>query len=126
MTAFEKQARIEKLFKENLNDFFDELIQQYPQEGDLLIMRFFLSEQIPMQDLMNQFIRYVLPLRTAIANRDETFFLERDNIFGASPKDKVVQFKNLYLGMNADDRLVLFEWFDCFVKLADEYVLTMK
>lgn len=126
MTVFEEQARIEKLFKDYLNDFFDELIQQYPQEGDLLIMRFFLSEQTPMEELLKQFIRYVLPLRSAIANRDETFFLERDNIFGTSPKDKVVQFKNLYLGMSKEDRLILFEWFDCFVKLADEYLLTMQ
>lgn len=126
MNALEKQVSLMNMFKENMTDFFDELIQQYPKEGDLLIMRFFLSEQIPMETLMNQFIHFVLPLRSAIANRDEKFFLEQENIFGASPKDKVIQFKNLYLGMNKDDQLVLFEWFDSFIAIADQYVLTLK
>lgn len=122
----EQQISIMNAFKENMTDFFDELIQQYPQEQDLLIMRFFLSEQIPMETLMSQFIRFVLPLRDAVTNRDESFFLERDNIFGSSPKDKVIQFKNLYLGMGKEDRLVLFVWFDSFVAIADQYVLTLK
>lgn len=125
-TKLEQQINIMNAFKENMTDFFDELIEQYPSEEDLLIMRFFLSEQIPMETLLTQFIRHVLPLRQAISKRDESFFLENENIFGTSPKDKVIRFKNLYLGMNKEDRVVLFQWFDSFIAIADQYIVTLK
>ena len=42
-------------FKTQLIAFFDELIGQFPQEGDLVVVRLFLANQIPIQDVMNVF-----------------------------------------------------------------------
>ena len=47
---------------------------------------------------------------------------ENENIFGASPKDKVIHFKKLYLSMGKEDRLTLWAWFDSFILLAEKYV----
>jgi hypothetical protein len=117
----ERQVELMTLFKKNLLEFFDDLIEQYPQEADLIMYRFFLSEQIPVESLMERFIKFVLPHRAEIAERNENFFIANDNIFGSSPKDKVIHFKNLYLGMNRENRETLFEWFDSFLMLVDKY-----
>jgi hypothetical protein len=117
----ERQVEIMCLFKKSLIEFFDDLIEQYPQEADLIMYRFFLSEQIPVEALMTRFIQFVLPHRQKIVARDETFFISNDNIFGSSPKDKVIHFKNLYLGMNQENRETLFQWFDSFLLLVDKY-----
>lgn len=117
----ERQVEIMTLFKKNLIEFFDDLIEQYPQEADLIMFRFFLSEQIPVETLMQRFIQYVLPHRQKIISRDEAFFISNDNIFGSSPKEKVIHFKNLYIGMNAENREMLFQWFDSFLMLVDKY-----
>jgi hypothetical protein len=117
----EKQVEIMMLFKKNLLEFFDDLIEQYPHEADLIMYRFFLSEQIPIESLMSRFIEFVLPHRDEIEGRNENFFIANENIFGSSPKDKVIHFKTLYLGMNKENRETLFQWFDSFLMLVDKY-----
>ena len=117
----EKQVELLVLFKKTMIEFLDELIEQFDQEGDLIVLRFFLSEQIPLETILLQFNNYVYPMKDMIKNRDEKFFLERDNIFGASPKDKVIHFKDLYLKMSPDDRFTLWTWFDTFIMISDKY-----
>ena len=39
--------------KTQLISFFDELIGQFPQEGDLVVVRLFLANQIPIQSIMD-------------------------------------------------------------------------
>lgn len=117
-----QQVEAMGLFKKNMMDFFDDLIEQYPEEGDLIVIRFFLAEQTPVETMMQQFIKTVLPNRHHIKNRDETFFLENENVFGSSPKDKVIHFKSLYLRMDKAERSVLWDWFQSFVVLADNYL----
>ena len=117
----DRQVEIMTLFKKNLLEFFDDLIEQYPREADLIMYRFFLSEQIPVESLMERFVTFVLPHRSEVETRNEKFFIANDNIFGSSPKDKVIHFKNLYLGMNEENRLTLFQWFDSFLLLVDKY-----
>jgi hypothetical protein len=126
MSNFQRQIDIMEVFKRNMMEFIDELVEQYPKEGDLIVIRFFLSEQTPTETLIQQFISRVLPHRERIEKRNEIFFIENDNIFGASPKDKVLHFKKLYITMNNDDRKTLWSWFDSFVSLADKYVATCK
>ena len=110
------------LFKKNMMEFFDDLIEQYPEEGDLIVIRFFLAEQTPVEIMINRFIDVVLPNRQHIKEQNEVFFLQNENIFGASPKDKVVHFKQLYLRMDEEERQVLWAWFQSFVVLADNYL----
>lgn len=117
----EKQVELLVLFKKTMIEFLDELIEQFDQEGDLIVLRFFLSEQIPLETIMNQFNSYVYPMKDMIKNRDEKFFLERDNIFGSSPKDKVIHFKELYMKMAKDDRVTLWTWFDTFIMICEKY-----
>ena len=45
----------------NLKEFLDDLLETLPEEEDLLIMRIFLIEQLPIDILINQINGYVLP-----------------------------------------------------------------
>lgn len=121
MDQLEKEIEILNLLKKNMIDFIDELITQFEEEGDLIVMRFFMTEQIPVDEIMSRFIKYVYPFKDKICNKDESFFLENDNIFGSSPKDKVIHFKELYLQMPEDDRQTLWAWFSCFIRICDRY-----
>jgi hypothetical protein len=121
MESLQKELELLQLFKTNMIDFLDELIQQFEEEGDLMVMRFFLSEQVPVELLMKQFHKFVMPHKELIRTKNEQFFLEHDNIFGSSPKDKVVHFKQLYLKMANEDRDTLWAWFKSFISICDKW-----
>jgi hypothetical protein len=122
MDQLEKEIEILKLLQKNMIEFLDELVGQFEEEGDLIVMRFFIAEQISIEDIMKQFITYVYPYKDKISNKDESFFLENKNVFGSSPQDKVIHFKRLYLQMQEDDRDTLWAWFSCFISICDRFI----
>ena len=83
-------------FKKQLILFFDELISQFPLEGDLVVIRLYFSNQIPMQNVINIFNHKIntndQELRKMVKERNESFFLEH-NIFDNLGKEKVIHFK---------------------------------
>lgn len=120
-------------FKNQLVNFFDELINQFPSEGDLVVIRLFLSNQIPIRDVMNHF-NYQLNkenklFKTMIKNRDEQFFLE-NNLFdlNGSNRDKMSHFKRLWRSgvLDDDDKEVMWRWVDSFVYLSDKYAKALS
>lgn len=106
----------------NLKEFLDDLLETLPEEEDLLIMRIFLIEQVPIDILINQINRFVLPHRNKIKNRDEEFFLNDDGIFGKIEGKKVLHFKDIWKSnrLSSDDKKTIFVWFDQFVNIMDE------
>lgn len=113
-------------FKKHLINFFDELIDQFPNEGDLVVIRLFLSNQIEIKEVMNIFITNISMndnlFRNMIKERNEVFFLEHD-IFDSLSKQKAGHFKRLWRSgaLDADDKLVIWKWLDTFVYFADKY-----
>jgi hypothetical protein len=114
-------------FKNGLISFFDELIDQFPYEGDLIMIRIFLKDQIPIEDVMNIFNNSINKdngkLKEMIKKRNEIFFLE-NNIFDAFSKNKVMHFKKLWRSgsLDDDDKKVIWKWIDSFVYLGDKYI----
>ena len=113
-------------FKTQLLTFFDELIGQFPQEGDLVIARVFLANQILIKDAMDVFVRKIntndQELRKMVKERSEAFFLEH-NVFDNLGKNKVTHFKRLWLSgqLDDEDKSVFWNWVDAFVYLSDKY-----
>ena len=114
-------------FKNGLISFFDELVDQFPQEGDLVIIRIFLKDQILIEDVMiifnNSLYKDENKLKKMIKDRNESFFLEENNIFGSISKNKVNNFKKLWRSglLDDQDKLVVWKWIDSFVYLAEKY-----
>lgn len=110
-------------FKTNLVNFLDELIEQFPEEGDLVVLRIFLNDQVPIADIMNTFVNKLLPLKETVKRRDESFFLNNNILFEKLNKDKVNHFKTLWTSpkLDTDDRKVIWSWYDLFISIAEKY-----
>ena len=113
-------------FKKQLTIFFDELIGQFPTEGDLIVIRLFLTNQMPIQDIMDIFIRTLNKndeeFKHMIKARDENFFLEHD-IFDTISKQKSGHFKKLWSSgqLDQEDKEIMWKWLDTFVYLSEKY-----
>ena len=125
-----KQLQILKLFKKQLITFFDELISQFPSEADLIIIRIFIKDQIPISDIILHFIQFLLPIKNIIDKRSEEFFLGNmsDTIFEELSNDKVNHFKKLWRSgvLDQDDKNCIWSWFDSFILLSEKYKQTLS
>jgi len=112
-------------FKNALVNFFDELIEQFPEEGDLVMLRIFLNDQVPIADVMSVFIAKLLPLKDIVTKRDVNFFLGTGaaSLFEKLDKSKVNYFKILWQSNRLDDsdRTQIWKWYDYFMILAEKY-----
>ncbi len=119
----DQTIRVLSIFKTQFIQFLDELIAQFPQEPDLVIVRIFMKDQVPVADVMCHIICEVLPHEKAIKQRDDDFFLKNNELFQELNPDTVVHFKRLWTSKNLekDDRDAIWRWFDAFIMLAKKY-----
>lgn len=113
-------------FKNQLLAFFDELVAQFPREGDLVVIRLFIATQIAIKDVMNNFILKLNikdnELRKIIKARNDNFFIEH-NVFDINNTNNH-NLKKLWLSgqLDNEDKEVIWKWIDTFVFLADKYI----
>ena len=113
-------------FRTQLTIFFDELIQQFPHESDLVIVRLFISNQVPIQKVMDTFTYKINKndheLRTMVKTRNEAFFLDH-SVFDELDQTKVNHFKRLWRSgqLDDDDKDVIWKWIETFIYLSDKF-----
>jgi hypothetical protein len=112
-----------KVFKTNLIKFIDALVEQFPNESDLIVLRIFLTEQIPIEDVMNIFQKRLLPHKDIILNKDESFFLQKTDVFSGVNTDTVSYCKDIWLSpkVTPEDKEQIWNWFKLFVNLCEKY-----
>ena len=112
-----------KKLKEQIIMFFDELIDILPQEADLIIIRIFIKDKYPIEDIMKYIVKKFIPLKNSIINEDEGFFLNNNILFEELDSNKVNHFKRIWRSksLNEDDRKVIWLWFKGFLFLAEKY-----
>ena len=115
------KARIINEFKKQITIFCDELIEQFPEEGDLVIMRIFLIDQVQIEDILKFFTKKLESLREMITDRNESFFLENDILYQQLDSNKVGYFKKLWPNLDPEDQDIVWKWFDLFVILSDKF-----
>ncbi len=114
-----------KEFKSQLIIFFDELIESFPMEGDLVVARLFIANQVPIVDLMNDFNHHINKnegrIRKMIKERREDFFLT-ETLF-TKHKESLDHFKRLWRSstMDNEDKDIIWKWVDTFIFLGDKY-----
>jgi len=123
MNQEELKLKLMHEFRTQLIRFMDELIEQFPDEGDFVIIRIFIKDQISVYDVIGRFIQELLPLHTIIHARDSKFFLENDILYHSISSNKVNHFKRLWLSkkLDATDREVIWKWMDLFLHIAKNY-----
>ena len=113
-------------FKRQLVKFFDELISQFPNEGDLVICRILVNDQLDIEHAIEQFIVKLDAdngeMRTMVKEKNDAFFIERD-IWQTISQDTGTRMKKIWCSTQVtdDDRDVIWQWFASFVYLSDRY-----
>lgn len=125
------EIEILREFKTQLISFFDELISQFPLEGDLVLVRLLFANTLPIKDVIDVFNlkinRNDNELRKMVKDRHEAFFLEH-SIFDQLGKEKVTHFKKLWRSgqLDGEDKTVIWNWIDAFVYLGDKYTKVVQ
>jgi len=121
----EKKLNLIREFRIQLVNFLDELIEQFPYEGDFVIIRIFIKDQVPMADVLGRYIRDLLHISDQIKDRNEKFFLENTILYtGASvASHKINHFKELWQSNQLDknDREMIWKWMDLLTAIANTY-----
>jgi hypothetical protein len=121
----EQKLKYMKEFRDQLVIFLDELIEQFPYEGDFVLIRIFIKDQLPIYDVIGRFIRDLLPLKKQVQKRDSEFFIQNTFLYTSASigEDKINYFKNLWLSDKLDDtdRETIWKWMDLFISIADKY-----
>ena len=115
-------------FKKALISFFDELIEQFPEEGDLVFIRILLKDRAPVVEIMNYFIKNILPDKAVIKARDQKFFTEGNNLFGLLGPEKAVNLRKIWKSpkLDKDDREVIWKWIDSFIFFIEKYQKSLE
>jgi hypothetical protein len=115
-------------FKDNLIEFFDDLIDQLPKEGVLVMLRLFLVNNVPVKDIMDHFNHNINKdsqlLRTMVKHRNESFFMENDPFgFAGHVKDSANHLKGVWRSpdLDDDDKTMIWSWVDAFIAIGDKY-----
>lgn len=112
-------------FRTQLLNFLDELIGQFPEESDLIIIRIFMKDQVPVYDVLGRFIRDLLPLKKEVDERNENFFLENTLLYvqNGIASNKVNHFRQLWLSDKLDDndREMIWKWMDLLNMIGTQY-----
>ena len=112
-------------FRNQLINFLDEIIEHFPTEGDFVIIRMFVKDQIPATDILGRFIRDLLPFQEFVKSRNEEFFLENSLLYtgGKISSNKIDHFSKLWKSDKLDElnKKIIWDWMDLFMKLANSY-----
>lgn len=116
-------------FKTQLIAFFDELIEQFPREGDLVVLRLFIANQMIIEDAISQFSHKINgkdgQIRKMVEARDEKFFIT-ENVFSVLGETDTNFFVELWLSkkLDKDDKEIIWQWVDALIFLTDKYLKT--
>lgn len=112
-------------FRTQLLNFLDELMSQFPEESDFIIIRIFMKDQVPVYDVLGRFIRDLLPLKKQVDDRDEDFFLHNTLLYvqNGLAENKVNHFQKLWSSnkLDANDREMIWKWMDLLNVIGGQY-----
>ena len=124
-----RKVRVLNAFRGSILLFLDELIDQFPNEVNLVMAKVFLKDTIPIEQTMEKFVEKIekndSQLKKMVKKRDENFFLEND-IFSIDSyslgNNRVNHFRNIWQSqIDDEDRVVIWSWIDNFIQLSDLY-----
>jgi hypothetical protein len=110
-------------FKNVLLEFIDELVQQFPNDSDIVMCRIFIKDQIPTQTIMDKFRKYFIPHNELIMNQDPQFFTIGTSDFCASLNLNTNIFEKIWYSgtLDEDDQQVIWQWITSLYKLVLKY-----
>lgn len=117
-----------KLFKEQLLNFVDELIETFPNEGNLILLRVYIDTQLIIEKSLSEFTDKINEnnekLKQMIKQRNENFFIKYD-LINLESKNEINYMLKLWQDdiLQPDDKSTIWDWVDLFVKISDSFLL---
>ena len=110
-------------FKNVLMNFIDELVQQFPNDSDIVMCRIFIKDQIPTQTIMDKFIKYFTPQEELIKNKDPLFFTMGTSEFCSSLNLNTNIFEKAWFSgvLDDEDKEITWQWITSLYKIVDKY-----
>ena len=111
-----------KKFKVILLQFIDELVQMFPSDSDIVLCRILIKDQIPIEAVINIFVKYFINHLDMIENRDESFFSTGTDEFCQALKLRSNIFHRIWFleNLDDDDKATLWEWIVSISKLVQK------
>jgi hypothetical protein len=131
-TTYENLSKSELLvlFKEQLLNFVEELIETFPTEGNLIMLRIFIENQLVIEDTLNIFATSINKnnsnLKNMIKARNEEFFLNYDLMkMDSKQKNDVNYMLKLWKSekLEEEDKTAVWQWVDLFVRISESFLL---
>jgi len=116
-----ESVKILEKFQKSLVSFFDELIEMFPNEKEFILLRILVKDQIPSIQIMSYFEQVLAneDVMRSIETKNDKFFLE-NVLFSKINKSDI--FKNLWKNkLDEDDKKMIWNWVDAFMKMAKSY-----
>jgi hypothetical protein len=104
-------------------NFIDELVQQFPNDSDIVMCRIFIKDQIPTQTIMDKFIKYFTPQEELIKNKDPLFFTMGTSEFCSSLNLNTNIFEKVWFSgvLDDEDKEITWQWITSLYKIVDKY-----
>jgi hypothetical protein len=112
--------------KTQLVNFFDELIETFPDESDFVIFRILIKDKVPILDIMNYIVKDLCPLYDMVKNKNESFFLDNNILFSKFDEkktEKINRLKKLWLSgtLDKENKEVMWSWFNSIIYLGTKF-----
>jgi hypothetical protein len=108
--------------KKNVIVFLDQLIYQFPSEGDLMLFQLFLKSSVSSEKMMSYFTITFLPHSRFILEKNEEFFLTQFSTEDEKKyENKIAKFKTLWKQLDDENKEVMWSWFNNFLRIAEKY-----
>lgn len=126
------------IYKSNTLKFLDSIIELFPEESDIIVMRILFENQIPIDTSMKVFSkRLFTPVETdngvivpadMIKIKNDKFFLHNSILFSGVEETKIIRWKQLWQSKRLDssDREAIWKWFKLFRELSEMYIANEK
>ncbi len=123
-----------QIYKANVLKFLDSLVELFPEESDMIVMRILFETQVPIEESMRRFSsRLLSPMvigeetilpAELIRKRNDKFFLQNVDFFQGVDKSKIIRWRQLWQSKRLDsgDRNAIWSWLDLFLGLAEMYI----
>jgi len=118
-------------FKKQLCSFFDEIIEQFPEESDFIVAKMFVSNQIPIKDAMEGFNSFMSSddnkIKSMVKERNEKFFID-ESPFSFMSRDRNDKLSEIWRSgrLDDEDKEVIWNWVDSFISIGEKYIASIE
>ena len=106
--------------------FFDELIEQFPCEPNFVLVRIWIQDQLPESEYMKRFTNQLYPHKECVESKNPELFKIFDKMMSKGWKSSTPVFQKIYEDSDEDDRNVLWQWINLFLKIVENHIKSTK